>query len=285
MASSPSSPSLLQSPAASAIGFVTVVAVVYVLIKHLWNKFQESIPDSLKNVVERAASFIDRGLRGFDNVMTMSDRATQRAVAAIQDSIPRGAGSVMQCPPGTEKQAGLCYPKCREGFVGNGPMCWGTCPSGFTNGGTFCTKNTYGRGAGYPWKFGDGFSNDGMLARCAKDHPGGCEMWGAVAYPECRAGYGNAGCCLCTRTCPSGFTDTGATCEKPRYGRNAGQIPSHCTDDTPDKQLSLCYKACPEGWSGVGPVCWKKDTPLTSTQMKALDEAAAADAAAAAAAA
>lgn len=30
----------------------------------------------------------------------------------------------MSCPADEELQAGLCYPKCREGYTGMGPICW-----------------------------------------------------------------------------------------------------------------------------------------------------------------
>ncbi len=32
------------------------------------------------------------------------------------------------CEEGEELQAGLCYPKCREGYAGSGPVCWQVCP-------------------------------------------------------------------------------------------------------------------------------------------------------------
>src|SRR6185369_6722651 len=42
----------------------------------------------------------------------------------------RGAGTPPNgCRPGTEYDAGLCYPWCPAGFHGVGPVCWGTCPA------------------------------------------------------------------------------------------------------------------------------------------------------------
>lgn len=33
---------------------------------------------------------------------------------------PHGA----KCPPGLEKNIGLCYRPCKEGYKGVGPVCW-----------------------------------------------------------------------------------------------------------------------------------------------------------------
>jgi pimeloyl-ACP methyl ester carboxylesterase len=131
------------------------------------------------------------------------------------------------CPPNRDLDAGLCYPKCAAGMKGVGPVCWQGCPSGMTDHGAGCTKPAaYGRGAGYPWKFGDGLNNDGMLSRCRKDNPSGCEMDGAIAYPKCRAGYHKVGCCICSPDCPSGMSDSGATCLKNTANRGAPISPS-----------------------------------------------------------
>jgi len=35
------------------------------------------------------------------------------------------------CPQGEERQLGLCYKTCREGFTGVGPVCWGKPPPGW----------------------------------------------------------------------------------------------------------------------------------------------------------
>jgi hypothetical protein len=57
-----------------------------------------------------------------------------------RDSFPRGAGSVVSyCNETSEdKDGSLCYPKCDEGYTGNGPVCWEVCKPGFTDRGTFC---------------------------------------------------------------------------------------------------------------------------------------------------
>ena len=67
-----------------------------------------------------------------------------------------------------------------------------------------CTQKSYGRGAGYPWRFGDGFNDKGMFARCQKDNgAGNCEKFGAVVYPKCKTGFVPSGCCICISTNPN----------------------------------------------------------------------------------
>lgn len=109
----------------------------------------------------------------------------------------------------------LCYPSCREGYIGNGPMCWSACPDKYTDVGLFCQKpRSYGRGSG-------NWSRD-----YCKKHKGkktGCEKNGALWYPKCRDGYKAFGCCVCSPKCPSGMTDTGVDCAKKSYGRGAGK--------------------------------------------------------------
>ena len=40
-------------------------------------------------------------------------------------SYGRGAGIITsECSGGKEYDAGLCYPKCEEGYSGVGPVCW-----------------------------------------------------------------------------------------------------------------------------------------------------------------
>ena len=120
----------------------------------------------------------------------------------------------------------------------------------------------YGRGAGYPWKFGDWLNDDGMIWRCENDHgPGNCEKWGAVYYPKCQGGYHAFGCCLCR---PNSFTCS-----------DMGYVTNHQVDLSCAKHLKigdptslscksglvqdggLCYPACNYGFYGAGPVCWQ----------------------------
>ncbi len=133
-----------------------------------------------------------------------------------------------ECPADHERNAGLCYPKCKAGYTGVGPVCWAQCPSGYSDIGGFCQKSAaYGRGGGYAWKFGDkAFSLDAARSRCTQANPQGCEKSGEIIYPNCKPGYAAVGCCLCSPVCPAGWTDTGTGCTKPSYGRTAGVVPT-----------------------------------------------------------
>jgi len=97
------------------------------------------------------------------------------------------------------------------------------CPAGFHDLGATCGKpRGYGRGAGYPWKFGDApfdwtkhSGSSGMMKRCQKDNQQGCEIVGALAYPKCREGFVSFGSNLCAPKCPEGMKDFGLLCQKP----------------------------------------------------------------------
>ncbi len=166
-----------------------------------------------------------------------------------KDAYGRGVGKVItDCRQGEEKNGALCYPQCRENFYGVGPVCWQNCAPGFRDDGAFCFKpEPYGRGVGYPlWSEGS----------CNNDNQdvGGCEKWGLIWYPKCRANFHNVACCICSPNCPAGQTDIGISCAKDSYGRGAG-TPLICE---PGLEMSglLCYPPCNNGYSGNGPVCW-----------------------------
>ena len=174
-----------------------------------------------------------------------------------RQSYGRGVGTIPDtCNNGTQKDGLLCYPTCRAGFTGTGPVCWQNCPAGYTNTGADCLKpGPYGRGSGYPWKFGDALNDNGMTQRCEADHGrGNCEKNGAMMYPRCRAGFHNVGCCTCSPDCPAGMPDVGVSCQKQSYGRTAGTTMSCRTGLQTD--AGLCYTPCRAGTTGVGPVCW-----------------------------
>lgn len=128
------------------------------------------------------------------------------------------------------------YPKCEEGFFNVGCcLCESQCPAGFRDDGLFCAKpSAYGRGAGYPWKFGDGFNLNGASSRCERDNSQGCEQNGLIIYPKCAPGFHNVGCCICSPDCPSNTTDIGVSCTKPVYGRGVGYPIQY--DDCPNKK-------------------------------------------------
>lgn len=199
-----------------------------------------------------------------------------------KDSYGRGVGQLpTTCPNGWERTGAdlLCYPKCKAGFTGVGPVCWQDCPSNFRNDGATCAKPAaYGRGAGFPWEFGDPLNDSGMFKRCeAKSGRGNCEKNGAVVYPKCKAGFRNEGCCICTPTCPAGMTDTGVSCVKQSYGRGVGKGATCPAGMEQDMTGGLCYPQCKQGSAGVGPVCWSscpKDFPVNCGAACGVNEAA-----------
>ena len=180
----------------------------------------------------------------------------------LKHSSGRGVGKPLSviCQDDEEQNGDLCYPKCRDGYESFGCcVCHQQCPSDFTDdGAATCIKpEPYGRGAGYPWKFGDGFNSDGMFRRCEADHgAGNCEEDGLIVYPKCRSDFHAIGCCICTPDCPDGMSDIGISCEKDSYGRGAGVSRLECTNDQ-EEDAGLCYEACPDGFHGSGPVCWQ----------------------------
>ena len=178
-------------------------------------------------------------------------------------SYGRGVGvPVSACPKGQEKDAALCYPTCEDigkpGWKGVGPVCWQSCPSDFRDDGAYCFKpKSYGRGVGFPWKFGDrAFDLSKAKKRCESKHgEGQCEKSGAIYYPKCKPEYRAIGCCVCSPRCPPGMTDIGISCQKSSKGRGVGK-PMKCKEGQA-YDAGLCYKPCKENYHGVGPVCWQ----------------------------
>lgn len=169
----------------------------------------------------------------------------------------RGVGTPpVGCGPGMDLVAGLCYARCQGGFTGVGPVCWQNCPSGFRDDGAYCAKPAaYGRGGGYAWQFGDApFNLDGARDRCNRDNASGCEQWGLLWYPKCRANFHAVGCCVCSPDCPTGMPDIGVSCQKQTSTR-APAVPTQCASGQ-QYDAGLCYATCPAGMNGVGPVCW-----------------------------
>ncbi len=174
----------------------------------------------------------------------------------------RGAGTIpTTCPPGTEGKDGLCYAQCRAGYRGAVTMCVPDCPAGFRDDGLHCAKGAaYGRGAGFPWVFGDALNDSGMIKRCEAQHgAGGCEKNGLVFYPKCRAGFVAVGANICSPQCPAGMVDIGVSCQKVTYDRGVGKIPVCAAGQVND--AGLCYSPCAGGNTGVGPVCWADACP------------------------
>lgn len=178
------------------------------------------------------------------------------AINPIPPGYLREVGTPLGCAPNEDLDVALCYPKCPAGYKGVGPVCWQQCPAGYRDDGAFCAKPaSYGRGAGYPWKFGDGVNDKGMFSRCEKDHgKGGCEKDGAIVYPKCRSGYQKVGCCVCSPICPGGMTDIGVSCTKKTQGRTAGK-PIHACPADKEKVGLLCYDRCKDGHESAGLYC------------------------------
>ena len=181
----------------------------------------------------------------------------------LKNSTGRGAGTIppVVCKDGEEVYGGLCYPKCRDGFESVGCcLCRHIgCPPGFTDdGAATCIKpDAYGRGVGYPWKFGDKASKEGMYKRCEADYGvGKCEEYGLVVYPKCKSGYHAVGCCVCSPDCPAGMSDIGISCGKESYDRGTGTPRPQCPPNE-EEDAFLCYNKCQSGFRGVGPVCWE----------------------------
>jgi len=53
-----------------------------------------------------------------------------------------GSPQIGQCSNNQERQAGLCYNKCRSGYSGIGPVCWGQPPRGWVNCGMGAAENS-----------------------------------------------------------------------------------------------------------------------------------------------
>jgi hypothetical protein len=154
-----------------------------------------------------------------------NDGATCRLKGDIfsKKSYGRGRGKVRRknCDGECEKDAGLWYPKCKEGYNGRGPVCWQYCPSGYKNDGATCrkpvkivSKKSYGRGVGK------------AVHACGS----GQEKDAALCYPKCPAGFKGVGP-VCWKSCPNGYKTDGATCRKPgkivakkSYGRGVGHL-------------------------------------------------------------
>jgi hypothetical protein len=171
----------------------------------------------------------------------------------------RGVGTVpTECSTDYDKDAGLCYKKCPSGYAGVGPVCWQSCPQGWRDDGAFCAKpEAYGRGAGYPWQFGDDLNDNGMIKRCEDANgKGNCEKDGAMYYPKCKANFHKVGCCICSPDCPAGMPDIGVSCTKQTSTRGMGTVPNCGSGLSYD--AGLCYEGCPRDYDGVGPICWSK---------------------------
>jgi hypothetical protein len=182
-----------------------------------------------------------------------------------RDSETRGVGKVPSaCQAGREHIGLLCYSNCGPNMQRVGFDCHSTCPAGMRDDGLFCRAAEYGRGAGYPWKFGDPLNGDKQRERCEADSGrGNCEKDGLIYYPKCRPGYAQVGCCICRPATP----DCGKLGMSPGIDLSCAKkiaigdpVPGVCG---PGEQSDggLCYPACKPGSKGIGPVCWDGAPP------------------------
>ncbi|MEA3275750.1 MAG: hypothetical protein U9Q81_10765 [Pseudomonadota bacterium] len=184
-----------------------------------------------------------------------------------QVSYHRGQEPLSTCPAGMDRAGGgaLCYPNCRDGYVGNGPRCWSTCPEGYIDEPGTCRiegnvlgKKSEGRGVGVAVSAcPEGFEKDDTSAlcypQCAEDYHGvGPVCWNDTSDAAVREG------------CPAGYRDDGLTCTRDVHifgnesqDRGVGVIPA-CAEDEVEESAGLCYKACERGFDTVGPVCWQQ---------------------------
>ena len=91
-----------------------------------------------------------------------------------KDSYGRGVGTIPNgCAANQDRIGLLCYDKCGPGMQRFGFDCHSVCPAGMADQGLFCRRTEYGRGGGYPWKFGDALNDSGMT-------PGASAITGAA---------------------------------------------------------------------------------------------------------
>jgi len=104
------------------------------------------------------------------------------------------------CRPDEDLVGLLCYPKCRRGYVGNGPVCWRNINP--------YTKQSYGRGSGNSMKCSEDLFNVSGLC-----------------YRRCPPGSSMKSLGLCSQECPPGSTDFGVGCTRESYNRGVGDVP------------------------------------------------------------
>jgi len=109
----------------------------------------------------------------------------------------RGPGKSKECD-GCEKNAGLWYPKCDEGFHNSGCcICTPDCPEGMNDVGVSCHKDWTNRGAG-------------TVLVCEPE----LEYDAGLCYTPCEHDARGIGP-VCWGNCPAGLTLCGALCITP----------------------------------------------------------------------
>jgi microsomal dipeptidase-like Zn-dependent dipeptidase len=104
----------------------------------------------------------------------------------------------------------IWYPKCRNGYKSIGLLCFENCRPGYNDDGLTCRA-------------------DGLAlakAKCERENAQGCEQYGLMYYPKCRAGFHAVECCVCSPNCPPDMTDMGVSCQKNgSEDRGIGKLP------------------------------------------------------------
>jgi hypothetical protein len=137
------------------------------------------------------------------------------ALVAVLVAASGGSAFAQECLQDHELSAGLCYPKCKDGFVGVGPVCWQKCAEGFTNIGLACLKPLH----------------------IARANTSKCPM-----LDKCGLFGKEKGC----STCPAGYKNDGCLCHqapqlvgKKSYGRGVGKIPLTLTSPIGKKGTAI----------------------------------------------
>jgi hypothetical protein len=177
-----------------------------------------------------------------------------------KDSYGRGAGTIpTDAGSGRVAIGALSYSQCPANTKRVGFDCHSVCPSGLRDDGLFCRATEYGRGVGYPWKFGDrAFSLDGARERCAAENPQGCEKNGEIIYPKCKPGYRPFGSNICRPTnfsCAAVGLNKGIDLSCAKKITIGDPKPFMCKSDL-QTDAGLCYPGCRTSYEGIGPVCW-----------------------------
>ena len=151
------------------------------------------------------------------------------------------------CPSGhPEKQASLCYKRCKTGFRGVGPMCHPDDGAGIKE--TLMKRQYCDTGkdkvAGICWdKCGSGYKNAGAF--CHPDGGPGIKVT-LMKRQYCDKGKDKV-LGICWDKCGDGYKNAGGLCH-PNGGPGI-------------KKTLFKRQKCPSGWKNVGGVCWSKCPP------------------------
>ena len=167
--------------------------------------------------------------------------------------------SINQCEPNEQEDAGLCYPKCDNGYNGIGPVCWanktdsngkaadkGPCPPGTRDDQTSCWLDTIPNGVGTvpdlnPCPDGSHDVLGTCWGRCSGGYSWGChgDRCGRNCTNFC-CGIGSS----CTdKCCGNGIQWPDSDCVKRSIGDRGSSCPAGKNNVD-----GLCYNSCPAGY-------------------------------------